>query len=69
MARGPMISIDEKIKRQELKVAKVKEKLDQEQAALKELQIKRDAQAFEELKGAMMASGKTTEEIMAFLKS
>lgn len=61
------ISIDELIAKQEESVSKSKAKYDADVAKLKELYAKKDEIRRKELLKAIETSGRTYEEIMAFL--
>lgn len=68
MARPRMdISLDEMIAKQEEAVTKAREKYDTEVKKLKDLYAKRDEQKKKALLEAVEKSGKSYEEIMAFL--
>lgn len=62
------ISIQDAIMKQEEVVAKAKEKYETEINKLKELYAKRDEEKKEELFEAVEKSGKSYEEIMAYLR-
>ena len=62
------VSIQDAIMRQEEVVAKAKEKYETEINKLKELYAKRDEEKKEELFEAVEKSGKSYEEIMAYLR-
>lgn len=61
------ISLDEMIAKQEEAVTKAREKYDTEVKKLKDLYAKRDEQKKKALLEAVGKSGKSYEEIMAFL--
>lgn len=63
------ISIDELIAKQEESVSKSKAKYDADVAKLKDLYAKKDEIRRKELLKAIGTSGRTYEEIMAFLKA
>ena len=60
-------SLDHKIEKAQAEVDKLKAQYDAALAALKDLQNKREALQKEELVKAIMKSGRTYEEILAFL--
>ena len=62
------VSIQDAIMKQEEVVAKAKEKYETEINKLKELYAKRDEEKKEELFEAVEKSGKSYEEIMAYLR-
>lgn len=62
------VSIQDAIVKQEEVVAKAKEKYEMEVRKLKELYVKRDEAKKEELFDAVEKSGKSYEEIMAYLR-
>ena len=62
------VSIQDAIMKQEEVVAKAKEKYEIETNKLKELYAKRDEEKKEELFEAVEKSGKSYEEIMAYLR-
>ncbi|MDO4650931.1 MAG: hypothetical protein Q4B26_20025 [Eubacteriales bacterium] len=61
------IAIDEKIRRQEERITKTREKLDAEMDVLKELLDQKEALRRERFLQALIDSDRTDEEIMAFL--
>lgn len=67
--RGTKASIEELIANQEEKVNKAKERLDTENAKLKELLDKKEEENKKELLKAIETSGKSAEEILTFLQS
>ena len=69
MARGKVISIDEKIKKAQDNVVKTKEKYDAAVAELQELMAKKKAMQSEELMKLFTNSGRSYDEVVEFLKS
>lgn len=67
MARGA-IDIDAKIEKQKEVVAKKKEQYEKAVADLESLKKKKDEESREKLIQAIEASGKSYDEILAFLK-
>ena len=63
------MSIDEEIIKQEEQVAKSKAKYDADVKKLNDLYAKKDEMKKKELLAAVEKSGRTYEEIMAFLKN
>lgn len=61
-------SIDEKIEQQKQMVSKAKDRYDAAVAELEKLMKKRDEIRSKELIAAITASGKSYEEILAFLR-
>lgn len=68
MAAGRM-SIEEKIKKAEIKLSKMKERYDAAADELKALLEKKEEQKRKELLDAYEKSGRTHEEVMEFLTS
>lgn len=69
MPRGSKISIEERISKQTEIVEKAKEKYEKELSKLKDLQSEEEEEKRREILNAIEESGKTTEELMEFLKS
>lgn len=67
MARGT-IDLDAKIEKQKEAVAKKKEQYEKAVADLESLKKKKDEESREKLIQAIEASGKSYDEILAFLK-
>ena len=68
MAGRTKITIEEKIEKAQDKVVAAKDRYDAAVAEFKELVAKRDAIRKDELMNAFIKSGKTYEEVMAFLQ-
>ena len=68
MAERRRITIEEKIEKAQDKVVAAKDRYDAAVAEFKELIAKRDAIRKDELMKAFVESGKTYEEVMAFLQ-
>lgn len=69
MARGKRVDIEGKIAAAEEQVLKAKERYDRACAELKDLVAKRDAMRRDELWDAVVKSGRSYEEIVAWIKS
>ena len=68
MAGRTKITIEEKIEKAQDKVVAAKDRYDAAVAEFKELVAKRDAIRKDKLMDAFVKSGKTYEEVMAFLQ-
>ena len=69
MPRGKRVDIEAKIMEAQEQVAKAKDRHDRACAELKDLVAKRDAMRKNELWDAVVKSGRSYEEIIAWLKS